>query len=217
MAIQSLLSGWCQDFDYYKTANPERVSIIRNLNNLGKIKMAEEEALDLDSSNENGENGGDDGAGKKKGGSKLIIIIVAVLVLLIVGAAAFFLMRSGGEEQSDSKEDAEEVEKMPAMYIPLKPPFVTQFNDSGRQRYLQLELSLMTRSDEGYQNLIKHLPKIRSNLLNVVGAQLFEDLKTPEGKDAMREALAEEIRTLMEEETGAPQIEDVYYTTFIIQ
>ncbi len=183
--------------------------------------MADDQALDLEvSGDENiGGGGGDDDGSGKKGGSKLLLIIIAaVVVLLIGGGAAFFLLSGDSEEEAEMvAEEVVEEEKAPAMYIPLKPPFVTHFDDSGRKRYLQLELTLMTRSDDSYTAVIKHLPKIRSNILTLVAAQLFDELQSPEGKEIMRESLVEEIRTLMEAEVGDPSIEDVYYTTFIIQ
>ena len=125
-------------------------------------------------------------------------------------------MQGGGEEEGEVEQEVD-VAKGPAMYIPLKPPFVTYFNDSGRKRYLQLEINLMTRSDKAYQNLIKHLPKLRNNILNLVSTQLFDEITTTEGKEIMREALIEEVQMIMEQETGDPSIENIFYTTFIIQ
>ncbi len=150
-----------------------------------------------------------------KGSAKLIIIIVIVVLLLAGGAAAFFMM-SGGE--AEEEEQAEEGEKQkPAVYVPLRPVFIVNYHEKGRQVYLQIGVSLMTRDESIPEAVNLHQPLIRSTLVTLFGSQEFAELKTPEGKDALRELALEELNAVLSENVGIEGIEQVLFTSFVMQ
>ena len=150
--------------------------------------------------------------------SKLMLfVIIGVVVLLGGGAAAYFLLMSDSSE-SESAAEAEQVStKAPAIYLPLKPPFVVTYMAGSRQRFVQITVSLMTRDEEAVGAIEQHMPLIRNNLVTVFGLQEFEELKSQEGKEAMRQAALEEIQMIIEEELGKPGVEQVLFTNFVIQ
>ncbi len=171
--------------------------------------MAEEEKeLDLDVEEE------------AKPKSKLIIIIVVVVLLLGgIGAAVMLLMGGDDEEESSSEEvPAEELEvKTPAIYIPMKPSFIVNFATPGAQRFLQVEVNLMTRNPAVVNVVEQHIPLIRNNFIALFSAQEFEEVATTEGKEALRQAALEEIQNIINDEMGEPGIEQVLFTAFVIQ
>lgn len=167
-------------------------------------------------------------ADPKAGGSKkmLIIIVIVSLLLLIslVAGGAFFLLK--GKKKSVSEEGAviEQAEqsevtekKKVALYLTLKPPFVIKAKSSGRQRYLQLEISLVTRDEKKLDQLKENIPQLRNAIVVAMGQQALEDLLQPEGREGLQQSLLADLQALMEEEHGDQLIEQVLFTTFIMQ
>jgi len=177
--------------------------------------MAEKDA------NEN-EQEGDDAEGS--GGGKKKIILLAILgVLLIgisVGGTLAVLSLFGAEEPAP--ENGEMVEEAPeamqqAIYYPLKPSIIVSFEARGRQRYLQADITLMTREDEVIAAVETHMPMIRNALVMLIGGQLYEEIQTAEGKELLRVQCLQELQRLLEQEIGKPGIEQVLFTNLVMQ
>jgi len=153
---------------------------------------------------------------KPKSKMMLIIIIAVLVVLLVGGGVAAFFMMSGGDEDAAAQEAAEP-QQMPAIYFDFKPPFVVNYQWNGRQRFVQVSLSVMTRKGAVVDAIQKHMPLIRNNLLMVFSAQEFEMLRTPEGKEALRQQVLEDLQKVLNEEIGEPGVEQVLFTNFVMQ
>ena len=177
--------------------------------------MASEKELQLDDSEE-----------APKGKSKLILIIIIAVVVIGVGVgAALFLM--GGDDESAEDEGAEAAaeeaapsvdSKAPAMYIKMKPEFIVNYQVGPRQRYLQIYMEAMTRSPQVADALEMHSPMIRSNIIRIMSEQEFEFLRTPDGRTQLREIITEEVRRIVEQETGIEgAVEEVLFTNFVMQ
>ncbi|MEM7466970.1 MAG: flagellar basal body-associated FliL family protein [Pseudomonadota bacterium] len=169
--------------------------------------MAEEEKNDEAAEEENA------GGGKKK----LILLVVGALVLVAGAVGTTVLVMGGGEEQEVAEEVVEEPLKEP-IYIALDPTFVVNYKDAdARNRFLKAELNLMTYENEVEDTVSKHMPLIRGKLVSLFNKQTFEDLLHQEGKDAFREAALAEVQSVMESHLGKPGVEQVYFTTFVMQ
>lgn len=149
------------------------------------------------------------------GSSKLLIIIVIVVLLLGGGAAAFFMM--SGSDDASPKEDETEEQQKPAIYVPLRPEFVVNFHHQGKQHYLQINISLMTRDPMLSEVVNTHKPLVRSALVTLLGSQDFSELRTPDGKEALRVLALEELNALLSENAGIESIEEVLFTNFVMQ
>ncbi|MBB6523467.1 flagellar basal body-associated FliL family protein [Pseudoteredinibacter isoporae] len=175
------------------------------------------------------------GGGKKK----LIIFIVLGLVLIgaSVGGTLFALGffdeqkteqteegEGEGEENPEEAEEGEEGDEMEAaeptpsaIYLPLKPPIIVNFEARGRQRYLQVEVTLMMRTEQALSAAELHMPMIRNALVMLFSGQIYEELQTPEGKELVRQLALEEVQTMMDREIGEPGVEQVLFTNFVMQ
>ena len=159
------------------------------------------------------------------GGSKKTIIIIAVVAILVavgVGVGvAFFLTKGGsakGKESAAHAEEAKKEEMQQAVYMDMKPPFVVNYMVNGRQRYLQLSMSLMARDPETFKLVGEYLPLIRNNLNLTFSSQDFGMLKRPEGKEAVRSATLQVINDILEKEAKKKNgIEKVLFTGFVMQ
>ena len=154
------------------------------------------------------------GGGKKK----LILLIVGVVALVAAAVGiTVMVMGDGGEEVPEVEEVAEEPLKEP-IYIALDPTFVVNYRDAdSRNRFLKAELNIMTYETEVEETVSTHMPLIRGKLVSLFNQQVFEDLLHQEGKDAFREAALSEIQGVVETHLGRPGIEQVYFTTFVMQ
>lgn len=168
------------------------------------------------------------------GGLKKIIILAVVGLVLIggsVGGTLFFLGAfddkpmaegegsEGSEDSAEAGEGGEAAEdiKAAAIYIPLKPAIVVNYNSRGRQRFVEAKISLMLRSEAVLSAVELHMPMIRNSIVMTMGAQIYEDLQTPEGKEQLRQQLLKKTQEIVEAETGEPGVEQVLFTNFVMQ
>lgn len=152
----------------------------------------------------------------------MVMIIGAVILVLASMGGLFFLMKSmgllGGAGGAAQQEHVVN-KNAPAIYMPLEPAFVVNFNERGRNRYLQVGVEIMARDQAAIVELEKHLPVIRNNLLLLLGSQEAEVLRSSEGKEMIRAKALEEIKRIIQVEAGkvSESIEAVYFTSFVMQ
>lgn len=155
-----------------------------------------------------------------KGKLKLILLLVLALLLAIglsVGATWFFL------HKSDSKADAEPATaaanvKQAAIYESMSPAFVVNFNQNGRQRYMQLSITLQARNQADLDALKVHMPVIRNNLVMMFSGQGFDTLaSSPVGQEMLRQKATAVVQEVAQKEVGKPVIDQLLFTNFVLQ
>jgi len=163
--------------------------------------------------------------GKKKSPLMLIIIIAAVL-LVGGGAGAFFMM---GDKEGDATvaenengevaegETGEEGASRTAHYFSLDPAFIVNFTGKSRARFLQVSIEGMTRDEKVKEEITKHFPQVRNNIVLLLSGKTSEQLSTPQGKDKLRKEVLKEVQDILVTETGKEGVEDVYFTSFVMQ
>jgi flagellar FliL protein len=107
--------------------------------------------------------------------------------------------------------------KAPPLYLPLDPPLVVSLDDNGSIRFLQVTVELMARDEHIINDLKTHTPVIRNNLLMMLGGQNIAALTNRDEKEKLRQLSLAEVQKIMKENTGEPGIEDLYFTTFVVQ
>ncbi len=168
--------------------------------------------------------------GKPAKSKKMIFIIAGVVVLAIsVGAGLYFTgIIGGGSSSSEASEDgvADEVAKEESseeelatetIYHKFKPAFVVNFEDKGKLRFLQIDLSVSTRNPSIIEELTKHEPVIRNNLVLLYSSKTAAELNSQEGKETLRQQTREEIQTILKENIGKVGIDEVFFTGFVVQ
>jgi len=194
-----------------------------------------------------GEDAEGDGKGKtkvKKPAGPVTLVIVGAIALFVavlgaqVAAPILTKMIAGdpnapaddvaaeGEEQlalADEPADdpaAAESDKplAPAIYVPLDPPFVVSFSDgAGDARFLQLTLQAMARDEHTIEAVKTHAPAIRNSFLFLISGYKVEDLATLAGKEKLRAAMLVAANDILEKNTGKASIEELYFTSLVIQ
>jgi len=186
----------------------------------------------------NNEKGGDDQSAKGSMVTKILLFGVLPLmtvIVLVVGTLFFAGVLSGGSDHAadtraeDGATDGEDGdhedgdpaegdgETLPAIYLPIDPAFVVNFASQGKARFLQVTVEVMTRDPLMPDQIKLHMPVIRNNLMLLFSSQSYDGVSTLEGKEALREEALEVVQQILEEETGDPGIEAVYFTSFVMQ
>lgn len=180
---------------------------------------------------------------KKKGGlvKKLVLFGVVPLVLLGGGVGAGLYAAGSGMVGGKAAHEEEKEEIPPLVlkegkhgptelphgakidpglykstYYPIEQPFTSNLRDT--DGFLQLGLGVSTFYDETVtKNLEDAGMPVRSAVLEVLSQSDAESLDTPEGKAALRKKLVAAINHVLEQRAGFGGVDDVYFTSFIIQ
>ncbi|NOQ76844.1 MAG: flagellar basal body protein FliL [Methylococcaceae bacterium] len=163
-----------------------------------------------------------EGEGKK---SSKLIIIIAVIVLLVGGGAGYYFMAGGDAEVDGEKtevvEEAEEGEETEAanelLYYDLNQSLIVNFPRGSGASLIQVSISILVKGTETLDAIKKHEPMIRNNLLMAISAQGAANLKTREGKEALRETMMDEVEKVMDRMTKKSKVEDLFFTAFVMQ
>jgi flagellar FliL protein len=152
--------------------------------------------------------------------SKKMLIIV-VCSLLAAGAAAggaVYFMGGKKEGEEHAKSDEAPAVKTPAIYSKFDPPFVVNFQNKGQMRFLQVSVEVMTRDPLTADLIKQHDPKLRNDLLMLLGGQTFETLSSREGKEQLRTESLQAVAAVVAAEGGkAESVEQLYFTSFVMQ
>ena len=190
--------------------------------------MANDDELELDTK-----------SATKSGKGKMIIIMVLVMLVttgVIVGVLFFTGMLGGKSSSKDDSEHAADEEKelvvKKAFYINMQPPFVVNFEEQSQAAYLQIEMQAMTYDNRIADEMVKHKPVIRNNILLILSAQKFEEVRTREGKEKLQQQVLVAVQEIVGESMAAklkeageelakgesvPNVEQIYFTSFIMQ
>ncbi|MEW8362270.1 MAG: flagellar basal body-associated FliL family protein [Candidatus Thiodiazotropha sp.] len=134
-----------------------------------------------------------------------IKLLLALLMLLAMPLLA------------EDEKDEEEVEEAPPTisYYQVKPSLIA--NLSGGGKYIRCDVQLMTNDELFLEALNIHGPAIRHALLLLLSEQDGRDIKTPNGKEALRKKALSTIGELMQELSGKNELKALFFTTFLVQ
>lgn len=148
----------------------------------------------------------------------LVIVLCSILAAGAAGGGVYFMtMKKSGDEEHAAAEAAPAV-KLPAIYSKFDPPFVVNFQNKGMTRFLQVSIEVMTRDPATAELIKQHDPKLRNDLLMLLGGQTFETLSSREGKEQLRTQSLKAVADVIAAEGGkAENVEQLYFTSFVMQ
>ncbi len=154
----------------------------------------------------------------KKNKLKLIMVVGAALLVAATLSAAgtWFFLGKDRPDQAIEAPVAAQV-RQPALYESLDPAFVVNFHADGRTRYMQVSLALMGRDAQQLAALKAHMPTLRNQLVMLFSSQDFAQLNTPLGLDVLKQKVTATVQELAMQEVGAPVVEQVLFTNFVMQ
>ncbi|MFC1685026.1 flagellar basal body-associated FliL family protein [Pseudomonadota bacterium] len=132
--------------------------------------------------------------------------------LLIVIASLIFSGYAFAEEEEKEGEEA----KKEVAYYSLRPDLVANIKGK-RSKFARCAIQLMTTQKERIEDIELHTPALRHALLLLLSEQTGKTLKTQEGKEKFRQEALAAVQGVIEEQTGAPIVENLFFTSFFVQ
>jgi len=120
------------------------------------------------------------------------------------------------EQSSKVAKEKPEIETFVTTYFEFPGTFTTNLRNS--RKFLQLGLGVSTQYDESVMaNVESHQLALRSEILNVMSEFSEDDIQGKTGREALAKALADAInaKLMMLEDFGG--IEEVHFTSFVLQ
>jgi flagellar protein FliL len=146
----------------------------------------------------------------------LIVFAIAVLIAIIgsIGGTMYFI---GGAEDEAPTEAVVDATPAEAIYHSLRPAFVVNYVTGTKPRYLQADLTVMSRDSDVIKGLVNHSPLVRSRVLSYLADLDFYELQTEDGKEVAREGLRRLIDQVLLEHAGVEGVESVLFNNFVMQ
>lgn len=103
-------------------------------------------------------------------------------------------------------------------YVELQ-PFVTNFGEvpSGPLRFLKADVTLHMAEGGSRIDIEKHKAQIRNDLIFLFKSQKESDLATVEAQTLLAQRALRIVQEAMVEETGHPHVDDLFFTSLVIQ
>lgn len=152
------------------------------------------------------------------GSKKTMIFIILGVVLLIGGSVGGTLLIVGGGDSAEAEVDEEvEVSRGDPSYIDLKPAFTVNLAPEDPVGFLQISMQVLTFDDDVAAELEKHRPLIRNNLVVLFGKQNSAELRAPEGKERLQQSALETVQTVINKHGSGGEVDNVFFTSFVMQ
>ena len=103
-----------------------------------------------------------------------------------------------------------------SVYYAIDPPLVVNFEDGSAVRFLQITMEIMAHDQKAIDSVQKNIPMIRNNLLLLMSNRNYQSMMSREGKEKLRQEALTEIRAV-QKKTGGPDVDDLLFTSFVVQ
>ncbi|MBM7126299.1 flagellar basal body-associated FliL family protein [Dyella flava] len=141
-----------------------------------------------------------------------MVLGVVVLVLLAGGGYLLIQPRTAHAGTGAAAQAAK-----PELYLPLDPAFVVNFQDQDSTRYLQVGVTVMTHDQNAVQAMKDSDPVIRNALVMLFSSQTYAGLSDTAGKKKLQAQALDAVRKIVSDKTGKPDVDALYFTSFVMQ
>lgn len=170
---------------------------------------------------------GDKASGGGNGKTLIIAVAVAALMLGVGVGVGFFVggamappseqVAADGEASEDGaeSEEVEPQEDRHRIYVSVGKLLATVEHE-GSTRYIQAEMDLVGYDKAVMDEAVHDMPAIRNRLLLLFSSQAFEEVKTVEGREALRMASIAAVNDVLGKKPKLG-VADAYFTAFVTQ
>ena len=173
---------------------------------------------------------GAEGAEAPKKKSKLIPMVGSAVVLVAGATAALWYLGVGpfaggrpkhaeataaieeGEPAGAEEAEGGKPGGAPGGLVALA-PFIANLADDGGRRYLKATFQIDFGSATVPASVEAHLPQMRDLLLTLFTSKTYDEIRTPEGKQQLREEIIGRVNQVLDRDLAKA----VYFTEFIVQ
>ncbi len=130
---------------------------------------------------------------------------------LALMTCCLFLIPLPGWAEDEVPQEAQDS----VVYVELKPAFVTNY-EARKIGYLKADVTLKVKGQPTADAVDRHGPFIRHNLVMLFSRQNEEALNSSEGKLQLKQDALQEIVSALESEGEPSAVEDILFTSFIV-
>ena len=152
---------------------------------------------------------------KKKG--NLLQIIILVLLVAVLGLGGFIAwklmyMQLPPVAQQAKDHAPDQKERAPGILLELD-NLTVNLADTEESRFLRVKIKLEVTSEEDKARIEALKTQIRDLIITLLSSRTFNDVRTPQGKFALKEELVYRINNL----AGGHPVKTLYFTDFVAQ
>jgi flagellar protein FliL len=155
----------------------------------------------------------DAAAAAPKGGGKNKMILIGGVVVALAGGGYYYKTQAAAHEEAAPV--ATEISPKERGLVSFD-PFVANLADPGGRRFVRVTVQLVV-ADALQATEMTETPVLamqaRAIILELLGMQLADALVTPDGKVALRQAIAERVAEALHE----IEVVDVLFSDFVVQ
>ena len=146
---------------------------------------------------------------------KISIPVLIFVLPLLLNTGVYAAEAEEGDEEAVEGEQAKSLVR----YVPLRPTFVANFGivEFGRLKYVRADVALKVTSMDAQMSVQYHFPSLRNIMVMLLSRQNEGDVASGAGREQMRKQALTEIQEFLTKEEGAPLVEDVIFTNFVVQ
>jgi flagellar FliL protein len=135
------------------------------------------------------------------------------ITTLLTAVLLVFSIACSSQASADDEEN-----KVNVQYVDLKPAFVANFGGPAKKlKFIKADISLRVHSPENAALVEQHMPLIRNEIVLLLSAQEEKEISTIQGQEKVRLEALENVKKVLEEETGSTVAEDLLFTNFVLQ
>lgn len=102
-------------------------------------------------------------------------------------------------------------------FIPLNPPIIVNIMDGAKIRHMQVIIEIKLADPVNAPKVDLHKGPIRHELILLLSSQDAGTISSALGKEQLRKDALAAVQKVLQELEGAPIIDALYFTNFIIQ
>ena len=143
---------------------------------------------------------------------KKIMKFSRLLMNALLLASVFFINTAWAEEDEAEAKPKEEV-----AYVSLGDALVLNLASAGKTRFVQFKADILVKGSDGEADVKNHLAAVRHALIMTYSGQTVETMRSVPQREEVRIVAVAKVKKLIEELSGNTGVEDILFSSFIVQ
>ena len=103
-------------------------------------------------------------------------------------------------------------------YYGFEPDIITNYLSTGKRLgFIRITMEVMVKNGDDLQIVEHHAPLLRAAVVEILGEQTEQKIKSIAGREEIRELCFSSINQLLKEETGQPLAVNLLFTKYLYQ
>jgi len=103
-------------------------------------------------------------------------------------------------------------------YVSLGDPMVLNLSSGNRKlSFLQVKADVLVKDDDAKEVVEIHKAAIRHQLIVLLSEQTVKDMKTPAKREQVRQQATQNVRDMLASMAGNSDVEEVLFSSFLVQ